>query len=247
MDLVFTPASTSSVAAFLLIVAAVIAMTLAGVAVANRRIGGPVVPRTIAVAVGVTVWLGLFSALVSAGLVAAQPMPRLPLFFFGVNAVGLAFALGPPGTWLASGLSARELTAFQAFRLPLELVLHAWAAQEVIPETMTWTGANLDVVTGASAAVLAVIGPRGRAAYWAFDVLGLALLLNVARVALFSSPLPFAWPVVPPLQLALYLPYAYIAPVCVAGALAGHVILTRGLLRESRSTDARRGPTAEER
>jgi hypothetical protein len=43
-------------------------------------------------------------------------------------------------------------------------------------------------------------------------------------------PLPFAWGVQPPLQLVMYLPYALIGPVCVAGALAGHVILTRALL-----------------
>jgi hypothetical protein len=47
-----------------------------------------------------------------------------------------------------------------------------------------------------------------------------------------SSPLPFAWKDVdPPLQLALHLPYALIVTVCVAGALAGHVVLTRALLR----------------
>jgi hypothetical protein len=58
----------------------------------------------------------------------------------------------------------------------------------------------------------------------------MALLLNVMRVAMMSSPLPFAWDVRPPLQLVSHLPYAWIAPVCVAGALAGHLVLTRALL-----------------
>jgi hypothetical protein len=44
-----------------------------------------------------------------------------------------------------------------------------------------------------------------------------------------SSPLPFAWGVKPPLQLALYLPYAWIVPICVDGALFGHIVLTRAL------------------
>lgn len=48
------------------------------------------------------------------------------------------------------------------------------------------------------------------------------------RVAIMSSPLPFAWgPQPPPLLLALHLPYALIGPVCVGGALFGHVVLTR--------------------
>jgi hypothetical protein len=34
----------------------------------------------------------------------------------------------------------------------------------------------------------------------------------------------------------MHLPYALIAPVCVAGALAGHVILTRALLMRAGKT-----------
>jgi hypothetical protein len=39
--------------------------------------------------------------------------------------------------------------------------------------------------------------------------------------------------VTPPLLLALHLPYAWIGPVCVGGALAGHIVLTRALLRRA--------------
>jgi putative effector of murein hydrolase len=53
---------------------------------------------------------------------------------------------------------------------------------------------------------------------------------NVMRVAVMSSPLPFAWQVSPPLRLIFQLPFAFIVPVCVGGALAGHIILTRALL-----------------
>ena len=54
-------------------------------------------------------------------------------------------------------------------------------------------------------------------------MIGFALLANVARVVVMSSPLPFAWGVEPPLQLGMHLPYALIVPICVGGALAGHV------------------------
>ena len=55
------------------------------------------------------------------------------------------------------------------------------------------------------------------------------LLFNVARVALLTSPLPFAWRVTPPLELASHLPYALIVPIAIGGALTGHIILTRNL------------------
>jgi hypothetical protein len=231
MDLVFLPGSPLSVMCFLVIVAGVIGATLLGVYIASQRLGGSAGRRTLAVAVALAVWLSMFSASVAAGLVAKQPMPRLPMLFMLANAAGLAFALAAPGSWLAHGLSLRSIAGFQAFRLPLELVLQAWVGQGTIPESMTWTGQNYDIITGVAAVAVVVANPSGRAAYWAFNLIGLGLLLNVGRVALFSSPLPFAWPVVPPLQLAFHLPYALIAPVCVAGALAGHVVLARALLR----------------
>ena len=36
---------------------------------------------------------------------------------------------------------------------------------------------------------------------------------------------------VAPLLLPAHLPYAWIVPVCVAGALTGHIVLTRALMR----------------
>ena len=113
---------------------------------------------------------------------------------------------------------------------PLELVLHAWSEQGTIPQTMTWTGANLDIVSGMISLALAPFATR-RSVAWTVNIIGFVLLMNVARVATMSSPLPFAWhDVQPKLTLIAHLPYALIGPVCVAGALAGHVILTRRLL-----------------
>ena len=56
----------------------------------------------------------------------------------------------------------------------------------------------------------------------------LILLINVMRVAVLSSPVPFGWNTQPPLLLlAFHLSYMLIAPVCVGGALFGHLELTR--------------------
>ena len=146
--------------------------------------------------------------------------------------------MGPQWFWPAGalvpgsrgGLPLAALVGFQGFRLPLELVLHQWVGEGSIPETMTWTGQNWDIVAGVMALVVAAWPSRPRAVVWAFDVLGFVLLLNVMRVAIFSSPLPFAWPLQPPMLLPLHLPYAWIVPICVAGALGGHIVLTRALL-----------------
>lgn len=226
----FVYPSIASTAAFASIIGAVLAALIGGVYIANLRLGGPAARRTGYVAIGTFSWLAFISGVVATGALQTSPMPSVPLFLLTLNAAGVVLALSPVGTWLAQGLPIPALIAFQAFRLPLELVLHSWVEQGTIPATMTWTGQNLDIITGILALITAPLAGKSRVVAWGFNFVGFALLLNVGRVAMMSSPLPFAWGVTPPLELAFYLPFAWIVPVCVAGALAGHVILTRSLL-----------------
>jgi hypothetical protein len=236
----FVEPSPLSVLAFLCIVVFVVAALLDGVYTASHGRGAAASMRTLIVAAAVGVWLTLLSFVVASGAIAATPMPGVLLFFAASNLAGVLVAVSPVGGWLADGLPLWTLVGFQGFRLPLELVLHSWVEQGTIPATMTWTGLNLDVISGfvsvLSAGLILAWGrqdARSRAVAWLANVVGLALLVNVARVAMLSSPLPFAWGVSPPLQLVFYMPYALIAPVCVAGALAGHIVLTRALLARS--------------
>jgi hypothetical protein len=228
----FLPASERSLEVFLFVLALVVALFLAGVHAASRHLGAPAGRRTALCALGLAAWLGLDAAWVASGVIAARPMPHLPVFFALNNLAALALALSPVGGWLSRGLPLSALVGFQAFRLPLEIVLHDWARQGTIPVTMTWEGSNFDYVSGLVAIVAAPLATRSRAAAWIANAVGFALLANVARVAILSSPLPFAWQVTPPLELAAHLPYALIVPVAIGGALAGHVVLTRALLRK---------------
>lgn len=225
----FVPGSSGSVAAFVGIVAGVLVAFLAGVHRAWARTGGQAGRATARVAAATFVFLGLIAAGVA---MATAPLPTLPLLFGASFAGSLVIGLSRVGERLAQGLGLTALVAFQGFRLPLELILHAWGESGTIPMTMTWEGSNLDVISGVLALLCAPLVGRWRGAAWLVNGVGLVLLLNVIRVAVLSSPLPFAWPDVSPrLQLGMYLPYALIAPECVGGALAGHVVLTRALLR----------------
>ena len=95
---------------------------------------------------------------------------------------------------------------------------------------MTWTGSNWDIVSGILACLLCAFVDNRNWLAWIVNIVGIVLLINVGRVAVMSSPVPFGWQVDPPLELILYLPYAYIVPICVGGAALGHVLLTRKLL-----------------
>jgi len=185
--------------------------------------------RTLPVAIGTTVWLTAILLVVGSGWLEGDQR-RLLVFGAAMNAVSLGIGFSPIGRWL-SRLPLPALVGFQWFRLPLELVLHSWVAQEVIPATMTWSGRNWDIVSGAVALVAAPFCQRSRVVAWIANGVGLALLANVMRVAVMSSPVSFGWPVAPKLELIFHVPYALIIPVCIGGALIGHIALTRALLR----------------
>lgn len=232
----FQPADTASVLAFVSIVMLVVLLALAGAWKALTRRG------FVGFGVGLLLWLGLFSGVVASGIIEngtldGLPVPPIVLIFGTMNVVSLLAGLSPLGKRLAEGLPVWALVGFQAFRLPLELVLHAWANQGTIPVTMTWSlgegGRNLDILSGILALGAMIVlhrAPEQRRVAWVANLVGLGLLANVGRVAVLSSPVPFGWGVEPPLMLIAHLPYAYIGPVCVGGALCGHVILTRKLL-----------------
>jgi hypothetical protein len=232
----FHPAAPASVFAFLLVCGFVLAALLRGIWTSARSEGRNPVSRVGGVAGGVVLWLGLLAGLVASGWVEAVPVH---LMTFGAVAMlgSLLLGFSPAGKWLAAGNSISWLLAFQGFRLPLELVLHSWVAQGVIPPTMTWTGSNWDVLSGIAALGLAPFCRRSIVLAWVGNVFGFALLLNIGRVAVLSSPVPFGWPdVMPKLQVAYHLPYALIIPICVGGALVGHIALTRALLAKPKES-----------
>jgi hypothetical protein len=233
---VIPPAPSVSPLSMTVFVAVVVAVVLAAVgawALASDA------PRRAALRAGAVaiLWVGTWSALALAD-VWRQPTPegfppRIILLFGGANLGAIALALSPWGKRLALRTTFAGLVAFHAFRLPLEWVLHAWGEQGAIPMAMTWEGRNLDVVTGVLALSLglwSLRAPLSRVALWGFQLVGLGLLINVGITALTSVPGPFYVPGrVPPLLIGFDFPTTLIAPVCVAGALAAHLILFRAL------------------
>ncbi len=230
MGFPFIPASQPSLVAFLFIVLGVLAALAAGLFRTYAAIDrSQAWKRTRVIMFWILVWCGAFLATVETGYARENPMPGIPMLFLSAIVVATTFAFSPIGKKLAYGVPIAYLVLFQAFRLPLELVLHEWSATGTIPKTMTWTGQNLDILTGILAVVSFPFAGRYRAIARIFNVLGFGFLLNVMRVAVLSSPGPLAWNIEPKLQLITHVPYALIAPVCIGGALLGHLLLWRSL------------------
>jgi hypothetical protein len=178
------------------------------------------------------VYLGLLiviSIVTLGGFAKKSPMPVVPLLFASMLLFAVWFAYSKFGRALGNLISIPTLVGFQGFRVFLEFLLHHWSLIGTIPETMTWTGQNFDILSGVLAIVFIPIVIKGPRLAWIPSLIGFLLLLNVLRVVVMSSPFPFSWPLENPLQLAMYWPYVLIGPLFVMPALVGHLILFRVL------------------
>lgn len=215
------------------------ALFVAGVHAAERRtFDGPRARRhTLLAALGVVGFLTFLAVLALTGVLARFDLRPPPLMLWMVSTLGSAVALGlsPLGKRL-SELPLVALVGFQAFRLPLELVMHRAAVEGVMPSVMSYGGYNFDIVSGATALVLGVALARGavpKAVIVAWNVLGSVLLAVIVTVAFLATPLVRAFGEAQINAWITQFPYSWMA-VMVSGALLGHVVLARRLLAESR-------------
>jgi hypothetical protein len=181
-------------------------------------------------------WMALFAVLAEKGVLArfdARP-PPMALAMFAFGASGLVLGLSKVGATFARGLPLAWLVAAQAFRLPLELVMHAAASEGVMPREMSYSGYNFDILTGITAVVVAWLAHQGRAPralIYAWNVLGSVLLLNIISVAVIASPMVRAFGDHPSHvnSWVAHFPFIWLGTVLVASAVFGHVVIFRAL------------------
>lgn len=160
--------------------------------------------------------------------------PPFAILLLGIVVVSATLAFGPAGRNLAKHAPLWALVAVQSFRLPLELAMHAMAERGIMPVQMTYTGRNFDIVTGATAVVVAALvaaGHAGRRLVIAWNVLGFALLLNIIVVAVLSTPVFAAFGPDRLNTFVTYVPFVWLPAVMVSAALAGHLIIARATVR----------------
>jgi hypothetical protein len=228
------------VLAFLVLPAAVAILFVWGVAVAWRRTGAEEASRGVAVraAAGALVWMGVTLALGDRGTFRdwnATP-PPFALLVIALIALAVAIAFSPLGLRLATGLPLWALVAVQGFRLPLELAMHALVGRGIMPEQMSYTGRNFDILTGTTAIVVAALVAgrlAGRRLVLAWNVAGFLLLVNIVVVAILSTPRFAAFGPDRLNVFVTYAPFVWLPTVLVLAALAGHLIVFRALTRRA--------------
>ena len=179
-------------------------------------------------------WCGLQAALAGGGVLArfdAMP-PPLALFVAAVFAFGIGLGASRFTAPLAHALPLAGLVGFQAFRLPLELLMHEAARAGVMPSLLSFSGWNFDVATGTLALPVAALVAAGRAPRWlvgAWNALGCCALAMIAVIAVVTAPFVRACGPEQSNDWVAYLPFVFLPGVMVVAALAGHVLVWRRL------------------
>jgi hypothetical protein len=208
-----------------------------GVVTASRRLGDDAATRRrvlVVTAAGAAAWMGGTWVVAARGILRQWHSSPPPLMILVVLIVALAVTIASTsyGRRLALGLPLWILVAAQSFRLPLELAMHQMYERGVMPVQMSYEGLNYDIVTGITAIIVAVVtraGRGGRALVAAWNVLGLALLVNIMTVAILSTP-RFAYYGTDRLnEWVADPPYVWLPAVLVLAALAGHLLVFRAL------------------
>ncbi len=219
--------------AFLVLPAVMAAVFVWGTTAAWRRTGQASSAGGAAVraASGALIWMGATLGLADRGVFLSPP--AFALLVLATLTLGISIAVSPLGARLAQ-LPLWTLVAAQSFRLPLELAMHALAERGIMPGQMSYSGRNFDVLTGASALVVAALvkwGVGGRRLVAVWNIAGLLLLVNVVVVAILSTP-RFAFFGYEHLNVfVFYAPFTWLPAVLVLAALAGHLVIFRALRR----------------
>jgi hypothetical protein len=180
-------------------------------------------------------WMAITWRIAASGILRnwdATPPPFL-LFLIAIATLACLIAFSPLGRRLAFGVPLWALVLTQLFRFPLELAMHRLTVLGIMPEQMSYTGRNFDVLTGATALLVAWwlgTGRGGRVLALTWNVLGFLLLANVVVVAVLSTPRIRFFGADRMNVFVTYTPFVWLPAVMVLAALAGHLLIFRRLL-----------------
>ncbi|CAM2069170.1 hypothetical protein SCOR_27625 [Sulfidibacter corallicola] len=179
-------------------------------------------------------WLLAGGALGASGLVGRfeTGLPSLPLVLAGSSLATACLVFSPWGARLLHLVP--WVVGLQAFRVPVEIVLYLLHLDGRIPVQMTFEGYNFDVLSGLFALGLFLkyrTGPMPKAALWLWNLVGLALLVNIVTIAVLSAPLPIRmFHNEPANTLVAFFPYIWLPTFLVQAAFGGHLLVFRYLL-----------------
>ncbi len=230
-------ASTLVVAGFILLPLAIAALFVFACEWAARRVGQTAEQRrgfVMRAAAGVSAWLLLTAVIANTGLLRRFDIlpPPFAIMVLALFAIAIWLSFSGVGLRLMRGLPLWALIGFQVFRLPLELLMHQAYVEGVMPVQMSYSGYNLDIISGITAGALGLWLFFGRAPGWVvvlWNLLGSALLVTIITIAILSTPVFRYFGDDRVNVFVTYFPFVWLPAVLVTAALLGHLLLWRRL------------------
>ena len=136
-------------------------------------------------------------------------------------------------------IDLKTLTYFHSIRIPVEVVLALLFYQGVVSVYLTLEGTNFDLISGATAPIVAYLAFRTtnenkKLLLW-WNIICLLLLMNVVITAIFAFPSPFQKLAFDQPNIAiLYFPFNLLPTVVVPIVLFAHLVAIRQLTTRNR-------------
>ena len=187
-----------------------------------------------------TAWLILQAAITLGGFYSTDTRSLPPRFIFLVIPPLLTILLlflTRKGKVFIDGLPQSTMTFLHIVRIPVELVLYWLFLNKAVPELMTFTGRNFDILAGITAPFVAYYGLKqqqlGRKTLLTWNLIALGLLFNIVIHAVLSAPfalqrLAFDQPNI----AVLYFPFSWLPGFIVPLVLFSHLVSIRQLTRQ---------------
>jgi hypothetical protein len=147
----------------------------------------------------------------------------------------LLIFISPSGRRAIDSLPPMRITYLNTIRIPVELILYALFLHKAIPESMTFAGCNLDILAGITAPFVAYYGFKKQKfnsrVILIWNIMSLALLINIIIIALLSAPTPFQqFAFEQPNIAILHFPFSWLPTFIVPIVILGHLISIRYFL-----------------
>jgi hypothetical protein len=194
------------------------------------------VRHAVLAAVASVAWIAVAAVTATRGVLTFDGTPPTMIFMLLVTLVlVIVVAASPVGRRLALGIPVAALVAYQGFRVLVELSMHKAYAEGLMPVQMSYSGRNFDIVSGVTALAVGIWLATGERRSWrpvvfAWNTLGVVLLLNILVVALLSAPTKFRVFMNEPANTWITsAPWVWLPTVMVFAAILGHLLVYRRL------------------
>lgn len=141
------------------------------------------------------------------------------------------------GLQFIDSLLLENITYLNSVRIPVEIVLYWLFFHKAVPELMTFTGRNFDILAGITAPFIAYFGFKkgmlSRKIILIWNFISLGLLVNIVVNAVLSIPSPvqkFAFD--QPNIAVLNFPFSWLPIFIVPIVLFGHLVSIRQLIKK---------------